>query len=215
MNEGSGMFNCAVYPGPDLSWQSAITHGCQGIQVQLAEMTSVNDILYLYQNLNFFSPPGIRLNVAQADPPDVNAQESLYAGEGSFNLTPLQIALAASALTNQGIMPAPRIVNGYQNSQGDWITLPKLGQNIQAVDTQSSIWITNLMEDIESPHWQVTSVVNTEDDQNITWFIAGTVPDWQGQPTTVVVLLERNAPELAEEIGLSLLDQTIQSSPSE
>ena len=215
MNGSSGMVNCAAYPGLDLSWQSAITHGCQGIQIHLAEMTGVNNILFLYQNLNFFSPPDIRLNVAQAESPDVDAQESLYAGEGSFNLTPLQIAMAVSALTNQGIMPAPRIVNGYQNSQGGWITLPKLGQNIQAVDTQSSIWITNLLEDTESPHWQVTSVVNTEDDQNITWFIAGTVPDWQGQPTTVVVLLERNAPELAEEIGLSLLDQTIKSSPSE
>jgi hypothetical protein len=57
--------------------------------------------------------------------------------------------------------------------------------------------------------------VNTENDQNTTWFVAGTIPDWQGQPTTVVVLLERNAPDLAEDIGLALLEQTIQASPIE
>lgn len=207
--------SCAVYPGLEPTWQSLISNGCQSIQAGLAEMTGVNNILNLFQNLNFFSPPDLRLNVAQADPPDVEDRDALYAGEGGFNLTPLQVALAASALTNQGILPAPRIVNGYQNSYGDWITLPKLGQNIQAVDTESSLWITNLLKDPDSPHWQIVSVVNTENDQNITWFVAGTIPDWQGQPTTVVVLLERNAPDLAEDIGLALLEQTIQASPIE
>jgi hypothetical protein len=207
--------SCATYPGLEPTWQSLISNGCQSVQAGLAEMTSSNNILDLYQNLNFFSPPDLRLNVAQADPPDVEAQDALYSGEGSFNLTPLQVALAASALTNQGVLPAPRIVNSYQNSQGDWITLPKLGQNIQAVDTESSLWITNLLQYPDSPHWQVKSVTNTEDDQDITWFIAGTVPGWQGQPTTVVVLLERNAPDLAEDIGLTLFEKTTQASPIE
>lgn len=213
MNGDLDLDTCAAFPGLEPTWQSLISNGCQSIQAALAKITGVNNILDLYQNLNFFSPPDLRLNVAQADPPDVEDQDALYSGEGTFNLTPLQVALAASALTNQGILPAPRIVNGYQNSHGDWITLPKLGQNIQAVDTESSLWITNLLEKPDSPYWQVISVLNTEDDQSISWFIAGTIPDWQGQPTAVVVLLERNAPDLAEKIGLTLLDQTIQASP--
>jgi membrane peptidoglycan carboxypeptidase len=165
----------------------------------------------LFQNLNFFSPPDIRLNVAQADSPDYDTAEALYTGQ-AFNLTPLQLALAASALTNQGILPAPRLVNAYQDSNGNWITLSKLGQNSQALDADAAFWITSLLETPDSPHWQITSNEATQDEQVITWFIAGTTADWRGQPTTVVVLLEKDAPILAEEIGLSLLEQSTQIS---
>ena len=207
--------SCAVYPGNNLSWQSVISSGCQSVQEQLGELTGSNKILDLYQNLNFFSPPDIRLTTAQTATPDITDPESLYSGEGAFNITPLQLAMAASSIANQGILPAPRIVNGYQNPQGEWITLPKLGQNFQAIDTGASLWINDLLVDLEYPYWQITSTATTEEDQTITWFVAGTGTKWQGQPMVVVVLLERDAPQLAEKIGLSLLDQTIQSSPSQ
>ena len=42
-------------------------------------------------------------------------------------------------------------------------------------------------------------------DKDITWFIAGTLPNWQGTPLTIVVLLERSDPAQAEAIGLSIL----------
>ncbi len=212
MNGSPELHTCATYPGPELTWHDVISHGCQAIQVELAELSGVTELLNLYQNLNFFSPPDIRLNVAQADPPDLSDQDALYMGEEAFNITPLQLALAGSALTNQGILTAPRLVNGYQNYRGEWITLPKSGQSIQAVETQSSLWIINLLEIADSSHWQIISTASTEDDQSITWFMAGTTPGWQGQPTTIVVLLERDAPAVAEEIGLSLIEQSILSS---
>jgi cell division protein FtsW (lipid II flippase) len=212
MNGVPQLQTCATFPGTDLTWQAAMTHGCQDVQAKLAEFTDVNQLIELFQNLNFFSPPDIRLNVAQADSPNYDTPEALYKGQGAFNLTPLQMALAASALTNQGILPAPRLVNAYQDSTENWITLSKLGQNSQALGTDAAFWITSLLETPDSPHWQITSNVGTQDEQVITWFIAGTTADWRGQPTTVVVLLERDAPLLAEEIGLSLLEQSTQIS---
>jgi len=209
MNGSPKLQTCAVYPGYDLTWYAVISHGCQAVQAELAELTGSEQILRLYQDLNFFSPQDLRLSVGQVNPPDISDQDALYLGEGAFNITPLQLALAGSTLANQGILSAPRIVNGFQNFQGEWITLPKLGQSIQAIETQSSLWITNLLEMPDSSHWQIISTASTEDNQTVTWFMAGTTPGWQGQPTTVVVLLERDAPEAAEEIGLSLLQQSI------
>lgn len=202
---------CAINPGLDLTWQSVITNGCQAIQTRLAEISGWDEVFNIYQNLNLFSPPNLRLNVALAGNPGNENLEEFFVEEGNFNVTPLQVALAASAITNQGILPAPRLVNGYHNSQGEWITLPKLSENIQAIDPQSSLRINNLLAMPDSAHWQVTSTATTEDDRTITWFVAGTGPNWQGQPTTVVVLLERDAPTIAEQIGLSLLGETIQT----
>jgi len=215
MSGSAQLQTCATYPGDDLTWQAVITSGCQSIQAKLAESTGVNTLLELFQNLRFFSPPDIRLNVAQADSPESDPPDALYQGQGAFNLTPLQMALAASALTNKGILPAPRLVNAYQDPTGNWVTLPKLGQNTQAIKIEEAHWITSMLETPGTPYWQVTSKVATLDEQTITWFIAGTTVDWQGQPTVVVVLLERDAPQIAEEIGLSLLEQTIQSSSTD
>jgi len=215
MSGSAQLQTCATYPGDDLTWQAVITSGCQSIQAKLAESTGVNTLLELFQNLRFFSPPDIRLNVAQADSPESDPPDALFQGQGAFNLTPLQMALAASALTNQGILPAPRLVNAYQDSAGNWVTLPKLGQNTQAIKIEEAHWLTSLLEIPGTPHWQVISKVATRDEQTITWFIAGTTVDWQGQPTVVVVLVEKDAPQLAEKIGLSLLEQTIQTSSTD
>jgi cell division protein FtsW (lipid II flippase) len=213
--EGSMPLNsCAVYPGTELTWQSAIANGCQSVQVQLAENTGVNNLIEMFQSLGFFIPPDIQLNVAEADSPKFDTPEKLYQGQGAFNISPLQMALAASAITNRGILPAPRIVNAYKDSAGDWVTLPKLGQNTQAIEVENAEWLSNLIKSPDMPIWQVTSKVITEEDQVITWFIAGTTTAWQGQPTTVVVLLERDASSQAEEIGLNLLEQSVQSASS-
>jgi hypothetical protein len=43
------------------------------------------------------------------------------------------------------------------------------------------------------------------DESPVTWFIGGTPPNWQATPLVVVVLLEEDNVQLAEEIGSELL----------
>jgi hypothetical protein len=43
------------------------------------------------------------------------------------------------------------------------------------------------------------------DESNVTWFIAGTPPNWQSAPLIVVVLLEKNDTRLAQNIGKEIL----------
>jgi hypothetical protein len=46
-------------------------------------------------------------------------------------------------------------------------------------------------------------------DQTVTtWFLGGTVPDWQGTPLTVVVVLEEDNLHLARQIGRDLLAES-------
>ena len=209
IEESLQMSTCAKFPGVEPTWQSVMTNGCQSVQVVLAEKVGLDRLLDLFQNLNFFSPPDLRIDVAPADSPDLNPPDELYSGGGAFNVSPLQMALAASALTNQGILPAPKIVNAYQNPQGEWITLSKVSQNTQALDENAVLTISNLMKSPDSSHWQTTAVVESQESQDITWFVAGTSSDWQGQPTVVVVVLERKSPAYAENIGVTLLEESI------
>jgi len=59
------------------------------------------------------------------------------------------------------------------------------------------------------PYWGIISTVIPENQQPITWFMGGTSSDWQGQPLTAVIVLEENAPILAEDIGHALIEGAI------
>jgi hypothetical protein len=200
---------CAQPPAEVLTWQTLIINGCLNAQSDLANITGVEILLDLYQDLGFFSEPSLRLTVAEADPPSFIDSEAFFRGENSFNISPLQMARASSALTNQGILPAPGIVNDYQDAQGDWINLPKLTSSTQVLPLEATFPVISLLQRPHSSYWQAVATVTTEELQTITWFIAGTTAEWRGQPYAVVVVIEREAPALAALIGESLLDQAI------
>ena len=208
----------ALFPNLDCSqpvvepitWNKLITNGCQSVQVELAEISGVESLLNLYQSVGFFTEPNFNLPVADAFQPEITEAFDFFRGAGSLKISPLQMALAASTITNEGILPGPRIVNAYQNAEREWITLPKLTSNIQVFTPDEAQQISNLMSLQDSPFWQVTSTVETQEGDPITWFVVGTTADWQGQPVIVVVVLERIAPRQAERIGISLIEEVTQ-----
>jgi hypothetical protein len=90
--------------------------------------------------------------------------------------------------------------------------LPKLQPNSDALNPVSADQVNDLLKLPNFPYWQVLSTVSAEDQQTITWFIAGTSSDWQGQPLAVVVVLEHDEPILARVIGRALLKEAIRFS---
>ena len=119
------------------------------------------------------------------------------------------MALAVSALTNNGVRPAPRIVISYEDPDETWIALPKLGENHQALSSEIAEKVTSFLKVPDSSTWQVTARAFSEDDKPISWFVAGTTIDWQGQPLVVVTILETDDPEIAQNIGISLIDMAM------
>jgi len=59
----------------------------------------------------------------------------------------------------------------------------------------------------ENTYWSYTGSTS---DAPLTWHLAGTLPDWNGTPLALVILLEENNPLLANAIGESLLDTALQ-----
>ncbi len=205
--KGLNLSDCAVKIS-QIDWPSLISSGCLMAQKELAAYTSEAPLVSLYQQLGFFTTPSLRLPVVEGDHPTISDLEAFYRGE-TINVSPLQLAMAASALSNNGTLLAPRIVIGYEDPDNTWVSFPKLGDDQEVFEPQAAGKISELLAVTDSPRWQVVSTGQTADDTPITWFVSGTNSDWQGQPYVVVTILEADNPALAAEIGTSLLEQAM------
>jgi cell division protein FtsI/penicillin-binding protein 2 len=116
--------------------------------------------------------------------------------------TPLEIALAAAALSSKGIRPAPSIARLMENPKGGWLLIPTTSQPDEIVSSQSAHAATQMLSVPDMLTWQTISIPQEED---ITWFLGGTSPDWGGIPLSIVLVLEDSNPDLATEIGQAIL----------
>ena len=154
----------------------------------------------LFQSLGFYSSPELHLPVAQAVTPSAE-----------LHLTPLQMAVAVSTLSNDGIRPGPRLAMAVNTPQHGWVILPSLVEPVQ-VYTEGSI-LPTLQKYLvfQNPFWEFqSSFWDGKGKKNLTWFLAGTLPDWQGTPLAVVILLEENNPGFAADLGRSLITLAMQ-----
>jgi cell division protein FtsI/penicillin-binding protein 2 len=148
------------------------------------------------------------LTVANAAQTGISDERTFYEGQ-DLMVSPLQVAVAASALSNDGVLAAPRIVIGHEDQDADWVTLSKLGSTSNAFTTAQANEITSLLENETALQWQTTSSIQTNEGDPITWFVGGSTANWQGQPYVIVVALEAKSPDTAAEIGLALLNQVM------
>jgi len=150
----------------------------------------------LYQHLGFYSPPRIRLPVSDA-----------YAGAGirDVRVSPLQLTAAAAVLSNGGVRPSPRIALAVNTPRQGWVVLPALGEAQTVVSEEAADQAALHYAVVPGGIWQ-WRVTASSREQVLTWYLAGTPPDWQGTPLVVVVLLESGDVPAATRIGSSLLE---------
>jgi hypothetical protein len=149
----------------------------------------------VYEAFGFHRVPQVRMQVA----------ESLSnAGLENLHVTPLQVALASAALSNDGMVPAARIATAVNTPNDGWVILPALGTPFKAVAAAAAEEAAGSFIQQGHNYWSHTGQA-TEKDSAVTWFIAGTPPNWQASPLVVVVLLEEENVSLAQRIGQELL----------
>ena len=56
------------------------------------------------------------------------------------------------------------------------------------------------------PVWETTAAAAGGEGQVVTWYVAGTLPGWDGSPLALAVLIERDDPDLARRIGQALFE---------
>jgi hypothetical protein len=145
------------------------------------------------------TPPMIRLPAGQGG--GVNASGPV--------ISPLQAALGAAAISNQGIMPAPSLVTAMNSPLAGWVLLPALSEAQQVMPVEA---VATLAEKFSVPElgiWQFVVVVENEPGQQVAWYLGGTPPAQDGQELALAVLLEQADASLAQQIGQAMLQGAI------
>jgi len=197
-------WDCAHPPRQPLDWGAAIGNGCPAALVELGTQLSETQIGDLYRKLGFYETPTLPLAQARAATP-LNYTDPRLAilGQDQISITPLQMALAAAEISADGTRPAPRLTMAVNTPTQGWAILPN-DANKTALPAAGLPTTTRLLSVTTPPSWQFTGLALSKQ-RRFTWFLAGTLPDWQGAPLALVVLLEEERPDLARQIGQSLL----------
>lgn len=145
---------------------------------------------------------------------DLDRQPEMYLDLGSPNqesigYSPLQLAWISTLVSNRGEQPGPKIITGIRTEDGGWDVLSAL-ESVRSVLTPSEVSrLVSHLEINQGSHWEIVQVVKSGNEPRVTWYVAGTVPEWDGRPMALAVLLEGNFPEAAQKIGLAILNSVI------
>jgi hypothetical protein len=194
-----------------------VSAGCPGASAELGSVIGEQGLLALHTGLGFYTAPSSRLPAITSPRPLAYTNASRAAlglpdpqtGE-ALAISPLQAALAAATLSSGGLLPAPRLAMAVNTPLAGWTILPPLAGPLQvfpasaAQATAVALAETSPLPANGLPIWQSAAVV--ENPQSAyTWYLAGTLPSWQGAPLSIAILLETSDPAQALAIGQAIL----------
>jgi hypothetical protein len=154
-----------------------------------------NEPQVVYQTFGFDRSPLLRMPAAEP---------ILEMEGGGLHISPLQLALAAAALSNHGMLPAPRIAAAVETPHEGWIVLPALATPSEAVSAPAADEVAESLAAASQNYWEYT-ILAADTESIVAWHMAGTLPNWQGTPMVAVVLLENENRALAQRIASELL----------
>jgi len=207
MKDGTTL-HCALPPVSN-DWYAAVQAGCPQASVILGKKLGLKTVINAYHTWGFDLTNSLPL--ASSKPGDLSIMTNLEEaslGQGGFRVSPLQVALAAAVYSIDGQRPAPLLAMAVNTPKEGWVVLP--------VEPSTSTYPKNILEnDVQNfsiagtATWQAIGQAQTEEGI-ITWAIAGTVPDWQGTPLALALVLEEDNPGLASSIATKVLTETMQ-----
>jgi hypothetical protein len=178
---------------------------------ELVSDLSEEEILTLMQDLDLFQVPGF-------DPASIESlvsTESVDPGESSLGLvdnlvSPLQMAIAASSLGGNGAIPTPRLATAVNLPDSGWTILQAVNEPDQVFSPKASTSVSESLQVEGFPIWETIARVPAENGGSITWYLAGTLSDWNGAPLALAVLLEEDDSVQAQAIGSAMLRAALQ-----
>lgn len=199
---------CAVMPGSVVTWGKLINSGCIKALSTLSRSWSISDTLALYTDLGLSAEPQIPLETSHpVFPGNVSSHASLYDGSTGLLVSPLQMTIMAASLANGGKVVTPQIAVAFKSSTGDWVLLDKGAPPRALVNFNATDAVSKLTQG-DFPGWEISSWA-ADQEASISWYIAGTPPDWHGTPLAVVVALEDGSPALAQKKGRQIFMDAI------
>ncbi|MFZ3069736.1 MAG: FtsW/RodA/SpoVE family cell cycle protein [Anaerolineaceae bacterium] len=189
---------------------NGLQYGCKSTTEGLLQSVSGQDLTELMRLMGLFSAPTIALEVAPPHP-----DPSLYGDLSAWlpraqetTVSPLQMALVAATFTNDGVQPAPKLVNSYLNEKGEWIAFADSGDPIPVIETELARRVRDQFQSQTQSIWFQNGHATISENETLTWYIGGTTPAWTGTPLAIAIAIEGSNPELTQQIGSQLLSLT-------
>jgi cell division protein FtsW (lipid II flippase) len=219
---GTDFQDCAQIPtGP--TWGAVITAGCTEPVRQLVSGMNGQELITLLDALGLFTPPSFPVETLSSSRPGSLSDPVTYITGlqtdpetgAILHVSPLQMALAAAVLSNAGERPAPRLVMSVDTPQSGWVMLPVTSQPQQALQSQAAINTAEALTSDVLPIWQVVAAQKSDAENSsgtnpgYSWYLGGTLPEWQGASLAIAVLLEENDSIRVQEIGHSMFQAAI------
>jgi len=199
----------ACLRAPENSLQSQISAGCPDAGLVLSQQFTAGQLSELFRALGFYSTPEMLLPSAPAPRALTILNPSLAAvGQDGMQITPLQMALAACTLSSGGSLPVPRLAIAVHTVEQDWMILPNKTPSPALPAFAANEAAQNLAAN-DLPAWEVLGSAAGETNR-FTWYLAGTLPDWQGSPLALALVIESDDAALAKQIGSAVLKKAIQ-----
>jgi cell division protein FtsW (lipid II flippase) len=201
---------CAIKP-TGTAWSDVIAAGCVTPQIAIGQelgegafVKVLDDLgLFTVESLNQSSQPASQIQI-------IPSSEDVILGRSEFRVNPLQMALAASTLSADGVRPSPLLAAAINAPEEGWTVFPPSGESKQVFSQTNAEGIVNSLADEDLPIWQAVSRIPDEAGQMVTWYLAGTLPSWSGAPLTLVIVLEEDDPEAAQLIGQTMMESALQ-----
>ena len=200
-----------LHPPSDATptWQYAIQNGCPAAIHALGSQIGSGGLLNLYDKLGFYTVPQVRLPAAPISEKQIKTTPGTAAfGMHGLRISPLQMALAAAALSNGGLRPAPRLALSVNTPEQGWVVLPPLQDPVRVYPADILQVTMETLNNGAQPYWQ-SGGRNLPGEETYTWYLGGSLPNWQGVPVAIAVLLEEDNPYLAEYIGQAVLQTAL------
>ncbi len=203
-------WGCALPETTGSSPGEQIARGCPWAVKQLAERLTAEQLLSFYQSLGFTTTPDLTLlPLAEAiSPAAITRLEDHQLGQGEILVSPLQMALAASALTAEGLRPSPLLATAVNTPETGWIVLLG-GENEIQINADAANQAVEDLAAADALTWQVTAQAWNGGDKRLSWFIGGTLPDWKGTPLALALVLEDSTGQQAQKAGQSFLNSIL------
>ena len=180
--------------------------GCE--QAAMALVQNLDPAVFVDQldAFGLFSAPTFSLRtIPPATKPDPAVIETTPQSALEIQATPLQMALIAASITNDGLLPSPRLRNTYLAEDGTWIPFREGVLPVRVIESEAMARLRTSFPGNDPAFWFQSGHALTQDGKILTWYIGGTTEDWVATPLAIAVAIESNAPDLAQTIGSSLL----------
>jgi cell division protein FtsI/penicillin-binding protein 2 len=207
----SVFFDCAIDPAIH-SLESAVKNGCPAPVSEMVSVLGIDQLQEIMQRIGFNSQPELNLPVAIM--PDRADEKPLGSVEEGFltGINPLQLALAAAAISNEGVRPTPIIVSAVETPDGNWEPYSSMVEPVQAFFPNEAAEAAMKLSEPDSQFWQVVAISPPAqartDNETGTWYLAGSIPSSNRAPISLALHLEQDNPELAVRIGQSIFRRT-------